>query len=133
MTTDQKSGNGWTGVMRWTARILALVAGGLFVFAAIEFGPKILGSMSWTSAQGMPLLLGLLVALIGALIAWRWELVGGLMAVAGAVIVMALVCIGSGLDMLYCAILFTLPLLLAGALYLACCWRTRERASSRGA
>jgi hypothetical protein len=113
--------------MRWTARILALIAGGLFVYAAVEFGPKILSSMSWTSAQGLPLLLGLLVALLGGLIAWRWELIGGLMAVAGAVIVMALVCIGSGLDMLYCAFLFTLPLLLAGALYLACCWRTREQ------
>ena len=71
--------------------------------------------------------------LIGALIAWRWELAGGLMAVAGAVIVMALVCIGSGLDMLYCAFLFTLPLLLAGALYLACCWRTREPSPPKAA
>jgi hypothetical protein len=119
--------------MRWTARILALLAGGLFVYAAVEFGPKILSSTTWTSAQGLPLLIGLLVALIGALIAWRWELVGGLMAVAGAVIVMALVCVGSGLDMLYCAFLFTLPLLLAGALYLACCWRTRETTSSQSA
>jgi hypothetical protein len=71
-------------------------------------------------------LLGLGVAILGGLIAWKWELIGGLMAVAGAVLVMALVCAGSGLDMLFCAFLFTLPLLVAGGLYLACCWRTRK-------
>jgi hypothetical protein len=28
--------------------------------------------------------------------------------------------------MLFCALLFTAPILIAGALYLACCWRTRD-------
>jgi hypothetical protein len=133
MATKQNGGNGWTGLMRWTARILALIAGGLFVFFAVEFGAKVLSGLSWTSPQGLPLLLGLLVAILGALIAWRWELVGGMMAVAGALIVMALVCAGSGVDMLFCAFLFTAPLLLAGGLYLACCWRTRQAESARSA
>jgi hypothetical protein len=133
MATDQNGGNGWTSVMRWTARILALLAGGLFVYAAVQFGPKILSSLSWTNPQGFPLLLGLMVALIGALIAWRWELVGGLMTLAGAVIVMALVCAGSGLDMLFCAFLFCLPLLVAGALYLGCSWIKRATGTPRSA
>ena len=133
METDQNGGNGWTSVMRWTARILALLAGGLFAYFAIEFGPAVLSSLSWTNPQGIPLAIGLMVALIGALVAWRWELVGGLMTVAGAIIVMALVCAGSGLDMLFCAFLFTLPLLVAGALYLGCCWRKRATGSPRGA
>ena len=133
MAKDGKVGNGWTGPMRWTARILALIAGGLFVYAAVEFGAKVLSGLSLNSPQGLPLLLGLLVAILGALIAWRWELVGGLMAVLGAVMVMALVCVGSGLDMLYCAFLFTLPLLTAGVLYLSCCWRTRQPRSLNGA
>jgi hypothetical protein len=133
MAKNGKDGNGWTGLMRWTARILALIAGGLFVYAAVEFGAKILSGLSLGGPQGVPLLLGLLVALLGALIAWRWELVGGLMTVVGAVIVMALVCMGSGLDMLYCAFLFMLPLLAAGVLYLGCCWRTRQVGSLNGA
>jgi hypothetical protein len=119
--------------MRWTARILALIAGGLFAFFAVEFGPKVFSGMSWTSPQGLPLLLGLVVALLGAFIAWRWELVGGAMAVIGAFMVMGLVCAGSGVDMLLCAFLFTAPLLLAGGLYLACCWRTRRANSARSA
>jgi hypothetical protein len=71
-----------------------------------------------------------LVALLGAFIAWRWELVGGVMTIAGAVMVMALVCAGSGFDMLYCAFLFTLPLLVAGVLYVACSWRKRSLQSA---
>jgi hypothetical protein len=47
------------------------------------------------------------------------------MTVAGVAGIMALVCVGSGTDMLFCAFLFTLPLLVAGALYLGCCYRTR--------
>ena len=133
MAQEQKGGNGWTGFIRWTARILALIAGGLFVYAAAECGAKVLSSISLSGPQGLPLLVGLLVAILGALIAWRWELVGGMMAVLGAVMVMALVCIGSGLDMLYCAFLFTLPLLAAGVLYLSCCWRTRQAGSLNSA
>ena len=126
MVANQKDGNGWTGLMRWTARLLALIVGGLFAYFAIEFGAKIFSNLSLASPQGLPLLLGLLVALLGAFIAWRWELAGGVMTIAGAVMVMALVCAGSGFDMLYCAFLFTLPLLVAGVLYLACSWRTRS-------
>lgn len=131
MATDKRTGNGWTTVMRWTARLLALGAGGLFAYFLIEFGGKLFPALSWSNPQGIPLLMGLLVALMGGLIAWRWELTGGIMAVTGAVLVMALVCAGSGLDMLFCALLFTLPLLVAGVLYLGCCWRKRATTRSQ--
>jgi hypothetical protein len=112
--------------MRWIARLLALVATGLFVLFLVDFGSEVIPALGW-SPQGIPLLIGLVVGLVGLLIAWRWELVGGVMAVAGAVVTMALVCLGSGTDMLYCAFLFTAPILIAGALYLACCWRKRHQ------
>ena len=129
MATSEERGNGWTTVMRWTARILALLAAGLFVWFAIEFGPRVFPSLSLASPQGLPLLIVLLASLVGALVAWRWELVGGIMTMAGAVLTMALVCLGSGADMFFCAVLFTLPLLVAGALYLGCCWRKRATTS----
>jgi hypothetical protein len=121
--------DGWTSVMRWTARVLGLIAAGLFV-AFLYLSGAIVFPLSWTSPQGMPLLIVLIVAIAGVLVAWRWELIGGAMAIAGAVGVMALVCTGSGFDMLYCAFLFTLPLLAAGALYLGCCARNRWHQSS---
>jgi hypothetical protein len=130
MARAKQEANGWASVMRWTARILGLIAVGLFVWFAVEFGPTVLPTLSWTDPHGMPLLFLLLVALVGVLIAWKWELVGGAMAVVGAIGVTALVCGSSGFAMLYCGVLFTLPLLLAGVLYLGCCWQTRTVAQS---
>jgi peptidoglycan/LPS O-acetylase OafA/YrhL len=125
MANDLQERNGSTSVMRWTARVLALVAVGLFVYFAVDFGATVFPTLSW-GPQGIPLLLVVGIALAGVLVAWRWELVGGIMAVAGVAGIIALVCLGSGTDMLFCAFLFTLPLLLAGALYLGCCWRTKS-------
>ncbi|MFN2218680.1 MAG: hypothetical protein ACK2UA_08745 [Anaerolineae bacterium] len=125
MANDLQERNGSTSAMRWTARVLALVAVGLFVYFAVDFGGTVFPTLSW-GPQGIPLLVAVVVALAGVLVAWRWELVGGIMAVAGVAGIMALVCLGSGMDMLFCAFLFTLPLLLAGVLYLGCCWRTKS-------
>lgn len=69
-------------------------------------------------AKGVPLLIALLLALVGVLIAWRWELTGGVVAVAGALTIMGLVCLDSGGDMLLCAVSFSFPLLVAGVLHL---------------
>jgi hypothetical protein len=124
MESSKKRENGWTGVMRWVARLLALMAGGLFVYFAVEFGAKVFPTLSW-GPQGIPLMAVVLVAILGGLLAWRWELVGGLMATGGALLTMILVCAGSGMDMFLCALFFTLPLLVAGTLYLGCCWRKR--------
>lgn len=117
--------NGWTSTMRWAARLIGLVAAGLFVAFLIVSGSFVVSEAQWTSPQGLPLAVALVVAVAGVLVAWRWELVGGLMAMGGSVAIMALVCAGSGMDMFYCSFLFTLPLLLAGALYLGCCARQR--------
>ena len=122
--TEVETGQGPTTAMRWTARIIALVATGLFVFFAVDLGARVFPRLSW-GPQGIPLLIVVGIALAGVLIAWRWELVGGIMTVAGATGIVALVCLGSGMDMLLCAFLFSLPLYVAGALYLGCCWRTR--------
>ena len=130
MTAIRKRGSGWTTAMRWLARLLAVASLGLFVLFAVECGPTALASLSWSSPQGMPLLVALLVALAGVVIAWRWELVGGALAVGGAVAIMALVCAGSGFELFRCALLFTAPLLLAGALYMGCCWRKRPSVSN---
>ncbi len=124
MSKVQQKRDGSTTAMRWTARILALLAVGLFVLFAVDFGARVFPTLSW-GPQGIPLMIALVVALAGVVVAWRWELVGGIMTVAGVAGIMALVCAGSGTDMLFCAFLFTLPLLVAGALYLGCCWRTR--------
>jgi hypothetical protein len=124
--SEAKNKNGWTGIMRWTARILALVAIGLFVLFMVESGAATISQLSFTNPQGIPVLLSLLLALVGVIVAWRWELVGGILTIVGALGIIGLVCLGSGTDMLLCSLFFTGPLLIAGILYLACCYRTRQ-------
>lgn len=133
MAAVSKCNDGWTTAMRWGARVLALIAVGLFVYFAVEFGSQVFPSLAWTHPQGIPLLIALVLALAGVLIAWQWELIGGIIAVAGSAAIMAMVYAGSGPDMLYCAVLFTLPLLLAGALYLGCYWRSIRAARPQNA
>ena len=128
MTQAVNNRTGWTSLMRWVARIVALAAVGLFVSFAVEVGARAFLTLSW-GPQGIPLLIAVVVALAGLLVAWHWELAGSIVAMAGVAAIMALVCIGSGTDMFYCAFLFTLPLLVAGALFLGCCWRTRVKAT----
>ncbi len=114
---------GWTSATRWTARLLALASAGLFVAFIVESGARALSTLTWDSPQGFPLLVALMVAIAGVLIAWRWELIGALMSVTGAMAIMVLVCAGSGTDLLLAVVLFILPPLAAGTLYLGCCWQ----------
>lgn len=124
----EKSNNGWTTTIRWAARLIGLVAIGLFVLFVATSGTSVLSQLSFTDPQGLPMLIALALALAGVLVAWRWELVGGIMTIVGAVGIIGLVCLGSGTDMFLCSLFFTGPLLLAGVLYLACCFRTKAAA-----
>ena len=131
MTETRERGNGWATSMRWVARLLAVASVGLFVLFAVECGPLALASLSWSNPKGMPLLLILLVALAGVLIAWRRELLGATMAAGGAAGIVLLVCAGSGFALLRCVLLFTSPFLLASALYVGSSWRRKVRITSR--
>lgn len=132
MTEGQSTKDGWTRGMRWAARILSLVAIALFVVYLVQSGASQISALSWTSPQGIPLLIALLVALAGVLIAWRWELVGGILTIVAAVAIIAQTCLGSGPIMFLCSLFFTLPLLVGGVLYLACGWRSRASAKPQG-
>jgi hypothetical protein len=125
MTQTYQAGDGWTQAMRWTARIVGLIAVALFVAFLVVSSSIVFSSLSWLSWQGLPLLLALVAALAGVVVAWRYELVGGAMSSIGALAIIGLVCLGSGRDMFLCSLFFTLPLLVAGALYLGCCARIR--------
>ena len=126
MGQERGKADRWTLLLRWTARVLAVIAAGLFVLFAVESGGRLLADLSWDRPQGWPLLLVLLAALAGVLVAWRWELAGGALAVAGAMAVVGLVVWGSGMDMIIGAVLFAAPVAMAGVLYLICCARTHS-------
>jgi hypothetical protein len=132
MATTHATASRWIRIARWAARSIAVCVAALFAFFMIESGARLVPGLSWTEPQGMPLLLVLLAAVAGLLVAWRREAVGGLMAVAGALAILALVYLGSGPAMLLGALLFTLPLLVAGCLFLGC-WQSEPHSDQQQA
>jgi hypothetical protein len=133
MTKEEGKPNGWTKVLRWSARLLGLVTVGLFVAFLIVSGAFVFPALTWSSPQGWPLLIALAVAIVGVIVMWRREFIGSLITLAGVVAVIGLVCWGSGTDMLLCAFMFILPLLIAALLSLGCCVRTRLAGTSQEA
>jgi hypothetical protein len=115
-----------TGGMRWIARALGLLASGPFVLFLIYSGARIFPKLSWSSLRGMPLFIVLAMATVGVLIAWRWEIIGGAIAVVCAIAISALVYLGSGLVVFSAALMASVPFFVTGILFLGCCWRTRQ-------
>jgi hypothetical protein len=132
MTMAQKTGDGLTNGMRWGARVVGLLASGLFLQFMIRSGVRMLPALSWSGPREMPLFLAMVVSVAGVLIAWRWETAGGTMTVGGAVAIIVLAYVGAGLAIVPAAMMLTLPLFVAGVLCLACCWRIRTATRSRG-
>ena len=121
----QKMGDSWEKTMRWSGRVVALLTMGLFLLFFFQSGAKVFPSLTWRRPQEWPMVVALVVALVGVVVAWRWELAGGVVALVGAVAIVILVILGSGLDMVLPAIVFVSPLVLAGLLYLGCSARCR--------
>ena len=131
MKAASRSGSRWTTVMRWAGRIIGMIAVGLFLLLLVEKGARILSELTWSNPQGIPLLLAMIVAVAGVLVAWILELIGGLLTLIGAVAIPILVYLGSGPTLLLAALILSLPLLMCGGLCLGCCWRTRRAAVSQ--
>lgn len=131
MATAQPAGDDLATGLRWLARFLGLLTSGLFLLFIVGSGAKIYPTLSWTSPRGMPLLIVLGIAVLGVLIAWRWELAGGAMALGGAIVLSVLVRLGSDRIVSSTASLIVLPFFVVGFLYLTCCWRTRAVAGRK--
>jgi len=97
--------------VRWTARILgALITGFLVVFAIGEaFGPRTGSSPTLRELLELFLLMG---SCLGLLAAWRWERLGGGIAVAG---MLAFVILVRGFPLLA-----IFAIVLPGILFLLC-------------
>jgi peptidoglycan/LPS O-acetylase OafA/YrhL len=111
---------------RWIARILGLIVVLLFLWFLAYAGAKVIPSLAWGDPQGVPLFAVLVAAVSGVLVAWRWELLGGLLALLGAAAIVVLVYAGGGTGSILGAILLALPLAVAGILYLGAHVRARR-------
>ena len=125
-------GHGGLKSARWIARILGLAVLLLFLWFLAYAGAKVIPSLAWGDPQGVPLFAVLVAAVSGVLFAWRWELFGGLLALLGAVAIVALVYAGGGTNTITGAFVLALPLTVAGVLYLGAYIRARRLLTQKG-
>lgn len=131
-------------VVRWTARVIALLITPFFLFWYTLFG---VGSII-TDLHGaitaniiLPIALGILV-LAGCVLSWWWERLGGMLFILASV-ALAVGPLISGwstlrilsitnilADLLRGWVIFGLPLLIAGILFLITSWLSRRNAFS---
>lgn len=120
VAAPQSASDDLTCALRQVARAMGLLASIPFVlfflYASTEVWPELAHSSIW----GIPLLIALAMAAISVLIAWHSELVGGVLTLACAIAVVALVRYGSRHSLFPLALLNLLPYSLAGILLLAC-------------
>ena len=117
MTAQQIAG-GFRNTIRSSARLIGLFSIGLYFLFIIESGARIVPALSWSNFRGMPLFLALTMAVVGLVIAWRREALGGFLALVGGASILTLVYLASGAGMTFTAALLAWPLLASGLLYL---------------
>ena len=123
MDNIRTSVDGATKGMRWTARIIGMLNGLVWL-------SQVPGIMDHSSIPlPIPLQVALLVTpLLGVITAWRWEQIGGAILVACVLLFWTLPPIAEGrIPLLTTGDLILLPGLLAGMLFLICGSRTKPQ------
>jgi hypothetical protein len=109
-----------TKLARWSARVSGVLTTSLFLFIII----LVLINEDKPKAEALPTVFLLVVAILGALVAWRWVRIGGMVLVISALALSILVhrssvAFGLGpVGLLLGLMTYSLPPVLTGILYL---------------
>ncbi len=131
MTASREVRFFFTATLRWFARLVGLLAIVPVVLFILHLSGTI-PQLPWGQPHGMPLFIALLTATVSVLLAWRWEMVCGMVAAASALVIGVLAYLGSGAEILPTALLASVPFLIAGLLFMACCWSGKRCKLSAG-
>jgi len=130
MENNKKAVDKTTRVIKWTARILGSISGALWVFALtlstiMESG---LGVEPTPEAKLEGTVLGFLmvIVVIGIIIAWFKEGVGGIITTLGAIALSIFAYISAGHNKIFAMLTSGIPFLIAGILFLISLWRLRK-------
>lgn len=130
MANNRKNGRQTTLLMRYTARGLALIWAGFWVFfgvaSGLSEGLNALAIFIHTLVPG-------LIFLVFALVAWKWELLGGIVLVfAGIAVAIGYPIMVAGrfplMTIVFVLLTMALPPLIAGILHLASWGSSRSQA-----
>jgi len=110
--------------MRWIARGIGSLVGGLFLLIGIA--SAIFDPTPWSLEGAMLAGLGVF-AVLGILIAWWREGIGGTVVLIGAIALGTFAYVTAGHNKVWAMLITGGPLLVAGLLFLASWWRSRRR------
>jgi hypothetical protein len=112
--------------VRWGARILALLVSGPFIYFLLFKSGEVMSALSWSDLNQLPLFVAWLAVIVGILMSWRWEMVGGLLTATSAILIGVFGYLGCGSsELLTCAVV-AVPYFLSGLLLLGCCWARNQ-------
>jgi hypothetical protein len=120
MTANHRTDDDLKRVIRGMALALGLLANVPFLLFLLEWGSRAWPQLSWSNPQGKPLFIVMTFAILGYALAWRWLKVGGVLAASSAITLCALVYLGAGSSLMPAALVISIPLCVAGWLFLVC-------------
>ena len=101
-------------MLRWTARVVGIAL--LILIATFAVGEGVPNPLAMSVLENL-LTIGILTMLVGQLLAWKWEGLGGLLIVGGFAL-FAIVNHGISFNIVFG------PWLATGLMYLICWWRS---------
>ncbi len=129
MENNKKTIDKTTKAIHWTARVLGSVSGAFWVLALtlstiVEYKK---GVEPTPEAKLEGTILGFLVAIvvIGVIIAWFREGIGGFITVIGAIALSIFAYISAGHNKIFAMLTSGIPFLITGILFLISWWRTK--------
>ncbi len=130
MINNKKTIDKTTKVIHWTARILGSVSGAFWVLALTlsTIMESKLGVKPTPEAKLEGTILGCLVAIvvIGVIIAWFREGIGGFLTTLGAIALCIFSYISAGHNKIFAVLISGIPFLIAGILSLISWWRLKR-------
>lgn len=134
MANNKKIINRTTKVIHWTARILGSISGAFWVLALTlsTIMESKLGVEPAPEAKLEGTILGFFVAIvvIGVIITWFKEGIGGIITVIGAIALSIFSYISAGHNKIFAVLTSGIPFLIAGILSLISWWRTKKLKTS---
>lgn len=127
LTGENQTGNGFDE-LRMFAKAVGFLAvlTALLYLRAIAGGGFMEGAMRETGMSATMMFVLLAVATVGLVLAWRWEGIGGALAVVAAIAVAVAAYLSFETNQLLAILVYSSPFIISGGLYLADWWKHRE-------
>lgn len=124
--TDTNNGGDPGKWLRWLARGIGSPFAAFYVFMGLGSAISAISDREPVTAEGVMVVVLFSAGVIGVLIAWWRERIGGLLLVVDAIVLAVFVYVTAGHNRLAAALLIPCPLLVSGILFLMS-WRRSVR------